>query len=49
MSDQQDIFKNKYVICETCGTEIEYKDCYAEEFHVLLRYQIIDKQDKLEH
>ena len=28
---EQDIFKNKYVICETCGTEMEYKDCYAQE------------------
>ena len=28
---EQDIFKNKYVICRKCGEEMEYKDCYAEE------------------
>jgi hypothetical protein len=31
MSDQQDMFKNKYVKCGTCGTEMEYKENYAEE------------------
>ena len=28
---EHDIFKNKYVICGSCGAEMEYKENYAQE------------------